>query len=219
MAEVKLAAERRTERGKEAAARLRGQGLTPAVVYGQGKDNVNVALRTREVERLLASGHASGLIHLEMAEGKKKKSSLPVLIKEIQRDPVKGHVLHLDLFAVALDHPVTAQVPVVVHGEEKRRALGGIVQHVLHHLEVSALPADLPEHVEADVSALHVGHSLHVKDLALPKGVKALTPPEDVVVTIVAPTREKVEEEAPEGEEAAEPEVVAKGKGGEEGEK
>lgn len=212
MGEVKLAAERRTERGKEAAARLRARGLTPAVVYGAGKPNVDVAIGTKDLERLLASGHASTLIQLELDEGKKKKTALPVLVKEVQRDPVKGGVIHVDLYAVAMDHAVTTQVPIVVRGEEKRRGLGGIVQHVLHHLEISALPTELPEHVEADVSTLQIGQALHVQDLTLPKGVKALTPPEDVVVSIVAPTREKVEEETAEGE-AAEPEVVGKGKG------
>ncbi|MDI6871875.1 MAG: 50S ribosomal protein L25 [Bacillota bacterium] len=216
MTEVALSAERRTERGKEAAARLRGRGMIPAVVYGVGRENVNVALNAREVERLLASGRASGLIHLHLDEGEKKLKPTPVLIKEVQRDPVRGSVRHLDLYAVAMDHAVTTHVPIVVHGEEKRRNLGGIVQHVLHSLEISALPADIPEHVEADVSRLPVGHALQVKDLALPKGVKAVTPPEDVVVTIVAPTREKIEEAAPEAEEGAEPEVVAKAKAEEE---
>ncbi|MGE5553012.1 MAG: 50S ribosomal protein L25 [Betaproteobacteria bacterium] len=211
MAEVTLSAKPRTETGKEAAARLRQQGMVPGVVYGVGRENIKVAFNAREVERLVLGGHASRLIHLQLGEGG-KRGATPVLIKEIQRDPVRGAITHLDLYAVAMDHAVTTQVPIVIHGEEKRRDLGGIVQHVLHHLEISALPADIPEHLEADVSTLPVGHSLHVKDLALPKGVKALTPAEDVVVTIVAPTREKVEEEKPEGEAAAEPEVVAKGK-------
>jgi large subunit ribosomal protein L25 len=213
MVEVALHAEPRTEKGKEAAARLRRRGMVPAVVYGRGRENVNVAVNAREVERLLLSGHGSGLIHLHLAEGKKKPAVTPVLLKEVQRDSLRGSVCHLDLYVVALDQPVTAQVPIVVQGDEKRRDLGGIVQHVLRHLEISALPASIPERLEADVATLPVGHSLHVKDLLLPKGVKALTPPEDVVVTIVSPTREKVEEEKPEGEEeAAEPEVVAKGK-------
>lgn len=218
MTELKLKAERRTGKGTAEAARLRAQGLVPAVVYGAGQPSQIVTVNAREIERLLASGHASALIHLEMDEGKKKQTT-PVLIKEVQRDPLRGSVRHLDLHAVAMDHSVNAPVPIVIRGEEKRRDLGGIVQHVLHHLEVSALPADLPEHIEADVSKLHIGHSLHVRDLALPKGVKAVTHAEDIVATIVAPTREKVEEAEEGGGEAAAPEVVGKAKAEGEGEK
>lgn len=213
MADLKLTAERRAGKGKEAAAELRGQGLVPAVVYGAGVENQSIVVTAREVERLLSSGRASALIQLELAEGKKKKKATPVLIKEIQRDPIRGTVRHLDFYAVAMDHAVVTQIPVVVRGEDKRRDLAGIVQHVLHHLEVSALPGDLPEHVEVDVSTVPMGHSLHVADLTLPKGVKAVTPTEDVVVSIVAPTRGPAEEEKPEAEAgAAEPEVVARGK-------
>ncbi|MGE5509597.1 MAG: 50S ribosomal protein L25 [Chitinophagales bacterium] len=215
MAEVKLAAVVRKEAGKSAAAGLRAQGLVPAVVYGAGKTNLNVAVAVKELERLFASGHATGLIRLEVGGGQRAVAT-PVLIKEVQREPVTHAIQHVDLHAVALDQAVTAAVPIIVHGEEKRRGLGGVVQHVLHTLEVSALPTDLPEHVEVDVSTLPVGHSLHVKDLALPKGVKAHTDPDDVVVTIVAPTRERVEGEAEaetEAEkEAAEPEATPKGK-------
>ena len=212
MAEVRLGAEKRTGKGKGAAAALRRQGMIPAVVYGPGKPNLEVALNAREVERVLSTGHGSRVIDLLLEEDGKDRTT-PVLIKEIQRDPIQGSIRHLDLYAVAMDHPVTTEVPIVVRGEEKRRDLGGIVQHVLHHLQISALPANLPEFVEADVSNLPVGHSLHVQDLTLPKGVKALTPPEDVVVSIVLPTRERAaeEEEKPEGEEGAEAEA-AKGK-------
>lgn len=212
MAEARLSARKRTEKGKRAAAGLRRQGMVPAVVYGPGKPNFAVTLDAREVERVLSSGHGSKVIDLALEEDGKVQET-PVLIKDLLRDPIRGSVRHLDLYAVAMDHPVTTEVPIVVRGEEKRRDLGGIVQHVLHHLQISALPADLPEFVEAEVSTLPVGHSLHVQDLTLPKGVKALTPPEDVVVSIVLPTRERVEEgeaEA-EGAEGAEAEA-AKGK-------
>lgn len=212
MAEARLSARKRAEKGKRAAARLRRQGMVPAVVYGPGKPNFAVTLDAREVERVLSSGHGSKVIDLALEEDGKVQET-PVLIKDLLRDPIRGSVRHLDLYAVAMDHPVTTEVPIVVRGEEKRRDLGGIVQHVLHHLQISALPADLPEFVEAEVSTLPVGHSLHVQDLTLPKGVKALTPPEDVVVSIVLPTRERVEEgeaEA-EGAEGAEAEA-AKGK-------
>jgi large subunit ribosomal protein L25 len=218
VAELKLTAARRTEKGKQAAARLRAEGRVPGVVYGAGTENTKVTLDAKELGRLLQGGHSSGLIQLELDEGQKQAKPTPVLIKEVQRDPLKGSARHVDLYAVAMDHEVTTQVPVVVRGEEKRRALGGIVQHVLHRLEISALPGDLPERVEVDVATFPIGHLVHVGDLALPKGVKAVTPAEDVVVSIVAPMREVAgEEEKPAEEAAAEPQVVAKGKGDDEG--
>lgn len=209
MAEFKLSAVARPGTGKSAAAGLRAQGLVPAVVYGVGKASLSVAVPAKDLGRLLASGRASGLVQLELGEGAAKQTT-PVLIKEVQREPVTHSIQHVDFHAVALDQKVTAAVPIIVHGDDQRHGLPGVVQHVLHTLEVAALPAAIPERVEVDVSELPVGQSLHVRDLVLPKGVKAQADPDDVVVTIVAPIRERVEDEAEAegeaGKEAAQPE-------------
>jgi large subunit ribosomal protein L25 len=133
-----------------------------------------------------------------------------VLIKDVQRDFLKGGLKHLDFLEVAMDHLVATAVPVVIHGEEQRRNQPGVIQHVLHSLEVSCLPGEIPEHVIVDVSTLDVGHSIHAGDLKLAPGIKVLTPPEDVVVAILSPTREKVEEQP--GAEGVVPGVVGKSK-------
>lgn len=209
MVEPVISAKVRERQGTSASAALRRNGRIPGIVYGAGTENLLIDVDAKDVERLYASGHATGLIALTLGDGAGERRR-KVLIKDVQRDFLKGGLKHMDFLEVAMDHPVTTAVPIVIHGEEQRRNQPGVVQHVMHTLEISCLPGEIPEHVIVDVSTLDVGHSIHAGDLSLGRGIKVLTPPEDVVVTIVSPTREKVEEKP---EEGVVPDVVGKGKG------
>ncbi|MDI3280958.1 MAG: 50S ribosomal protein L25, partial [Bacillota bacterium] len=154
---------------------------------GRGENRL-LKVEARALNRLVHEGAVGHLVDLSYTRGEKKQTR-PVLIKEIQRDPVRGHLLHVDFHAVAMDEPVTTMVPVVLTGEGRRVSDGGIIQHGIRELEISCLPVHIPEHIEVDVSGLKLGESLKVGDLKVSKEIQILTPPEDVVVSVVAPAK------------------------------
>ncbi|MDD5448927.1 MAG: 50S ribosomal protein L25, partial [Actinomycetota bacterium] len=141
-------------------------------------------------------------------DGKEKKSQL-VMIKEVQKHPLKDMVLHVDFLGVARERKITIRVPVVVTGEEKSEGVkeGGIVQHNLWEVEVECLPTNIPESLPVDVSQLNIGQHLLVSDLQPPAGVLILDSPEEIVTSILAPRTVAVEEKAEEEEVAAAPEA------------
>ncbi|MBX5464259.1 MAG: 50S ribosomal protein L25 [Clostridia bacterium] len=185
--------------------RERREGWLPAVVYGEGGSEA-IAVPRREFDELVAAGGVRGLLDLDL-EG----SLSPAMVAEVQRHPVSGQPLHLDLHRVALDRPVRADVPLVVVGEEGLQKRHGIVERLLDDLEVEALPARLPEEIRVDVSALEPGTTLTAGDLQLPEGVRRITPAEEAVLTIALP---QAEEAGATGGEAAEGEGAAGGQGG-----
>ncbi|MBO8127348.1 MAG: 50S ribosomal protein L25 [Firmicutes bacterium] len=199
-----LQVQERALTGKGPARHLRTQGLIPGVMYGAGT-NRHLAVPERALSKVLAS--QATLINLTI-EGEDKE--LPVIIKEVQRDPVTQALLHVDFFQVDLNKPVSTTVPLVLVGEENRENDGGIIEHVLRELEISCLPTAIPDHIEVDVSGLKVHDTLHVKDIALPEGIKAETDPDELVVSVVSPGASPVEEGAEAAEEgkAAEAETT-----------
>ncbi|MDI3298437.1 MAG: 50S ribosomal protein L25 [Bacillota bacterium] len=186
--------------------RERREGWLPAVVYGEGASEA-IALPRREFEELVATGNVRGLLDLEL-EG----TTAPAMVAEVQRHPVSGLLLHVDLHRVALDRPVRAEVPVVVTGEEELLKRHGIVERLLDEIEVEALPSALPEEIPVDVGGLEPGTTLTAGEIRLPEGVRRITPAEEPVLTITLPQIE--EAEAAGGAEAAEGEGAAAGKGG-----
>lgn len=215
-----LSAQTRRSTGKGTANQLRRRGLLPAVVYGKDHPAQPVAVGIRDMQAILRRAHGAHLISLKV-DG----ASYPVLLKEVQRHPVSGQLLHVDFQAVDLTQKVTAHVPVVLVGESKRQADGGVIQAGLHQVEVRCLPTELPDAIEVDVSGLKMGGSLSVGDLQVPEGVEILTPAEDVVVAVINPARataaEQKEEEAAapaaaEGEAATEGTEGAKSEGAKE---
>ncbi len=199
--ELSLSANVREDVGTLKVRKLRKEDQIPAVLYGEGKPNQNITVSGRELNILLREG-AGRLINLQVKQPNGVEKA-HVLIKELQRHPVKGSVTHLDLLRVAMDHVITVKVPLRMVHEEKRTNDGAILEMMLHDLEVTCLPNQIPEHVEVDVQPLHIGETIHVKDLQLPSGIKVTNPPEDPVVLAVAPT---VAAETPAAE--AEPEVA-----------
>ncbi len=199
--ELSLAATPREEAGSGKAGRLRRMGQIPAIVYGEAQSDQKIVINGHELKRLLQNGGRSKLIALDLPQGRYQ-----VWIKEIQRHPVNGELLHLDLMRVAMNHPVTVKVPALLVNEEKRPRDGAILEVFLHELEVNCLPARIPDRIAVDVGELALGSTLFVQDVTVPPGVKLLDPPESPVVTAsapaLAPEPTPVEPEAkPEGDE------------------
>ena len=214
MAEIVVAASERSETGKNMNRRLRAQGLIPGVLYGASKEPVPVSVSPKEIGTILRSASGENtLFDLDLAGSRRK-----VILKEFQVEPLKGRLLHADFYEVALDRTLEVSVPVELQGVPVGvKVQGGIVDFVTRELEVECLPADIPEKVTVDVSGLELGRHLRVSDLQLPANVTVLTDPGVVIAHVVAPRAEEVvapvAAEVPvEGAEAAEPEVIKKGK-------
>lgn len=198
--ELILRAEPRTIHGKK-VKRLRREGLVPGVVYGPVmNDTVSVSVNGREFGRFFNNvvGH-SGIFTLEWDGGRQ-----PVLVREVQVDPVRGDHLHIDFFAPNMRQKLRQAVPVtLVHPSD---TMVGVLQTVMTEIEVEALPADLPSEIQADISSLvEVGDSIHVSDLSIEGDVEIVTDGEEMVASVAPETVEEEPEEIDEGEE---PELV-----------
>lgn len=214
MSQNELAAETRSATGKGAARKLRATGRIPAVVYGRAMQTRQVSVDPQDLDKLLHSTGAglNTLIDLQL-EGAEQQ----VLLKALQRDPVHGAFLHADFYQVDLSQAVVVSVPLRVVGRAPGVELGdGILDLPLREIEIACLPTAIPDHIEADVSELQIGQSLHVSELHLPEGAELRTDSALAVALVAAPKVEEeaeAEGEAPEGEaapaEAAEAEAKA----------
>lgn len=204
-----LRARSRDTSGKGAARQLRREGFVPAVVYGHGDETKSLTLDAHDFDRLLSRIHVgTTVVELEV-EG---DASRQVLIREIQRHPVRRDVLHVDFFHIRADEKISIDVPIHLVGDAKGVDEGGILQQVRHQLEIECLPTEIPDAFTFDVSGLEIGDSVHVGDLDT-GNVVVLTDSDLTVCSVVPPT---VEEEPEVEEEGLEPELV--GEEGEEGE-
>lgn len=204
MEQISLRAEVREGAGKEVAKKLRSSGKIPAVVYHRGEKSVPITVDDKEFSKLLrAAGGDNLLISLEIADSKKKKRS--VLIKEVQKDPVKHRIIHVDFNEISLTEKITVEVEVVAVGEPAGVKEGGLLEHGLREIKIQCLPTDIPKHIDVDVAALKVGDSIHVSDLKLDAKLKVLTDLETLLFQVKMPVEEKVEEP---GAAPAEVEVI-----------
>lgn len=202
---TKLTVTAREQVGSREAKRLRREGLIPGVLYGRGKP-VAFAVPERELRRALTG--AAGLhsiLDVEVDGGEKTHASI---LKEYQVDKIRGHITHIDLQEVRLDRSITASVTVHLTGGESAPGVkeGGVLSQPLREISVEALPLEVPEHLDLDVSQMGIGDTLRIADVHVPESVKILEDPETVVATVTAPTRAVEAEEAgeaAEGEEAA----------------
>jgi len=206
-----LSSKTRTDLRKSVTKALRREGGIPATVYGRGEESRAVSVLTEEFTQILRTpGGRLSLIDLKV-DGKSSKAH-PVLIQEIQRDPITNRVLHVDFHRVSMNEPVHASVPITVIGEAPGIKQGGILEQVTSELEIKALPDHIPTHINVDVSGLEVGQAVHVSELTIPEDAEVLGPlPENVVVMVrmpivhieeVAPPAEEVPAEAAPGEGA-----------------
>ncbi len=203
MSEFTLNAQERSDLGKGASRRLRrNANLIPAVIYGAGKEAASISLENREVAKLLLNEAAFNSI-LTLKIGSKKED---VLIKDLQRHPAKGFVLHADFIRVVANQKLTALIPVTLINEDSCVGVkrdGGELFRPSPELEVSCLPKDLPDTIEVDVANLEVGQVIHVEDIKAPKGVEFVGTG-IAVVTVTAARVSAEEDEEVEAADAAE---------------
>jgi large subunit ribosomal protein L25 len=200
-----LTVERRDGRGKGAAKRLRRDGRVPAILYGAGGGALALSVAPKDIQRVLHA-HAGGgvLVSLRLPGEAEARAAV---VRELQFDPVRETLLHVDLQAVRMDEEITVEVPVHAVGEAAGvKEQGGILAVLLRTVEVSCLPTLIPERLDVDVSALRIHDVLTVADLTLPEGVRLTAPGGQAVVTVSAPAVEEVA--TPAAAPAAEPEVV-----------
>jgi large subunit ribosomal protein L25 len=200
---VKLTVQERESLGSSESRRLRKQGLIPGVLYGRSEP-VAISVPERELRRALTGAGGLHAILDVVVEG--KQASHSAILKEYQQDKVRGFVTHVDLQEVRLDQPIQATVVVQLHGGDDSPGVraGGILQQVAREVHVEALPLEVPEHLDLDVSGLDIGASLRVADLSVSDGVTFLDDPETVLATVTQPTREAEPDETLTDEEAAE---------------
>ncbi len=206
MAHVALTAQSRKGTGKGAARTLRRQALIPAVFYGPEVDPVNLSLKYRDLEKLIKTGAGENVIIDLAIETGESTLSHRAMLKEIQMDPVKQTILHVDLYEISMDKKIEVEVPITLTGTAKGVSdEGGILQQVSRTLEISCLPDNIPDSFELDVTDLNIGDSLHVSDLKIPEGIEVLVEGELTIATVVPPTKvEEIEPEVPEEEEERE---------------
>lgn len=200
---IEINAEVRTLIGKSSRA-LGAQGKLPAVVYGVGVESKAIAIDRHEFEQIaLHAGIGATLFKLSI-DGHKP---LNVMVKDVSHDPTKGTIQHVDFWAIKMTQTIATSVPVNFIGDSVGEKSGGVLIHELREIHIESLPTHLPEHIDVDVSALEVGMSLHVRDLAAIDGVTFMDDPDTIICAVTAPTK-AIEEEV--AEEAAEPEVIGK---------
>lgn len=187
-----ITAQRRTVGSKGHARKLRKQGHVPATAYGPGSEPRYLALDPKIFVMQRQRFGSSHIYGVEVADG----DNFKCLIKEIQTDPVSRKVLHVDLYAVDMTRAMRVEVPIELTGKPAGLIDGGMLSQILHTVEVSCLPDAVPAKLQADVSPLKVGESLHLKDLKLPKGVK-LTSLHDEAIALVAEPEDAPESATP----------------------
>ena len=216
---IKLEVMERDSRGSAEARRLRRRGLVPGILYGRGKPPHAFCVHQRELRRALSGPGGLHAILDVVLDG--RESTQHAILKAYQQDPLRGGVTHIDLHEVRLDQPIQAQVAVQLMGEPRGVTEGGVLSQVSREVRVEALPMEVPEHLELDVSDMGVGDTMRLSDLPPIEGVTYLDDPEETVLAnvtvpteIVEPEPEEEEEleegaELPEGEEAPEGEAEA----------
>ena len=217
MAEILVSAKGRTDRGKNAARRLRRAGLVPGIVYGGQGENVAIAVDPKALQKVLRSeAGRNAILKLEIAD----QGATNAILKKWQVDPIKESFLHADFYRIAMDVAIRVTVPIHVVGEARGvKVDAGILELIMREIEVECLPGDIPERIDVDVSDLGINGALRMSDVKVPAKVKVLESADQVVVHVVS-VKEEVEPAAAaapvaEGEAAApaaEPEVIKKGK-------
>ncbi|HOP07273.1 MAG TPA: 50S ribosomal protein L25 [candidate division Zixibacteria bacterium] len=216
MREVPIAAERREGVGKGFARRIRMDGRVPGVMYGPETEPISLSIGEKDLRLAFKQSTGAGTIYNLSVDGKETK----VVLREIQRDPVTTHIIHLDFHAISMSKPLRVAVPVKFHGVPVGvKVDGGIMQITMREIEVSCLPQDIPGSFDIDVSELAIGDSIHVRNLKLEAGT-IISPEQRTIVVIAAPTVVKeTAAAAAEGEEAEKAEgAEGEGEEGEEGE-
>jgi large subunit ribosomal protein L25 len=207
MEDAKLIAKKRSLEGTGNARRLRKTGALPAVVYGGEKEPVSIEINAHDFEQILHHHTSESLLIKIDLEGEGETS---VLVKEVEHHPVTSELMHVDLMRVLANKPIHVEIQIELVGDAVGVKAGGLLDHVMHSVDVECLPGDLVESFDVDVSALGIGDALHVSDLKLGGKFKLLVDEDSIVALVAAPRTEEEEEgEAVSGE----PEVITEKKG------
>jgi large subunit ribosomal protein L25 len=225
---VTIEVKQRESRGSADSRRLRREGLIPGVLYGRGKNPHPFCVPERDLRKALTGPGGLHAILDVVLDG--QKTTHASILKDYQQDVISGRLTHIDLQEVRLDQPIQAQVVIELIGESAGTKEGGVLSQVSREINVEALPLEVPERIEVDISAMEMGDTLRLADVPAPEGVTFLDDPEETVLaTVTVPTKEvepePTEEELAaleEGVELAEgeepPEGAAEGEGPAEGE-
>ncbi|WP_353266692.1 50S ribosomal protein L25 [Gemmatimonas sp.] len=205
MATATLTANVRAETGKGAARKIRQAGDIPAVIYGHNREPQSLVLNARDTEKLVRSIPVSSTAIELTVDG----TTVRTLIREIQRHPFKRTILHIDFQELVAGETVTVKCPIVYIGTpEGVRLDGGILDQIMHELQIQVDPSNIPNHIDVDITSLKVGKSLHVSDLTVPAGIKIV---DDATSTVCIVQQSKQAADAP-ADGAAEPELIRKAK-------
>jgi large subunit ribosomal protein L25 len=210
-----LEAELRETGSKQARKLVRKNGKVPGVYYSKHDSPINLAVSEKAINPLVFTAETH-LVSLKV-DGKE----LDCVIKDIQFDPITDKVVHFDLIGLTSGETFQLEIPVQLNGTPVGIKEGGIIQHLIHKLEIECLPKDIPQHIDIDISELKIGDAIHVNDLNI-ENITILNPEDSVIISVTHPKVEKepvAEEETIEEEEQTEPEVIGKGKSEEEEEK
>ncbi len=208
MKEAVLAVKSRDGGGKNFSRALRREGRVPAALYGPEREPKSVSVALKDLERLMREGGGSNMLlslDIDGAGGGSDKS----LIRQMQRDPVRGNILHVDFHQISMSRPINLTIPINLNGiPEGVKNEGGVMQHIIRELEISCLPTNIPESLELDVTGLEIQGSIHVSDVKV-ENATILADPQRTIVIVSPPTvsTEKTAEEE-EAEASAEPALV-----------
>jgi large subunit ribosomal protein L25 len=187
MEKLNLEVKERTKLGKKSKS-LRLKGFIPGIIYGRGMESIPIEIEEKLFNRVLG-GSSSRNVIISLKVGEK---SLPVIAQEVQKDPMTDGILHVDFRKISMDEAIKTKIPMVILGEAVGVKLdGGILVHPLREIEVKCLPSDIPGKIELDISELKIGDAIHVSDLKPIKSVEFLTPAQEIIVTVSAPTKEE----------------------------
>jgi large subunit ribosomal protein L25 len=216
MERIDLETQLREEKGKQPVKRLRLGGLIPAVVYKGGGDSLSLKLSLKDLMKVIGTKAGVNVIINLKIEGKAKKDKT-VMIKEIQKNPVKGDIIHVDFNEISLTETSRFKVKLEPKGESAGVKEGGTLERIIWEIDVECLPTQIPEKLEVDISALKIGDSVFVKDIKPVEGVKILQDPSMIAMSVKPPFVEKAAEAVPaEGAAPEEPELIRKKKEAEE---
>jgi large subunit ribosomal protein L25 len=200
-----LAAQVRKEQKKGPARRLRQQGFVPAIFYGRSTENIPLAVKSSDLFKLYKEKKAHAFIKLIIDDGGKKLEKLS-LIKELQKQPLTGKYYHADFYEVDMKKKLMFDVTLNFTGKAIGVENGGELQHIKREIKILCLPTDLPDHIDVDITAIEIGHSIKVRDLKVSESLTLVDPPDAAIVSVAAVKVVKVAaaEEAPvEGASAA----------------
>ncbi len=222
---IKIQAQQRDTRGRKASRKLARRGLVPGVLYGAAKGPVNFQIDPRRLDSILHGAAASTTLFTFDVDGLEEGGV--TIFKDVQHDPLTGKIIHADLYRISMDQEIRVKIPVHLVGTARGvKQQGGVLDFVCREIDVSCLPANIPERINVDVSEIDLGHSVKLADVQLPTNVTVHTDLNTPIATVVAPAAEKAQATAEEEAVAAaptEPEVIKKGKAeeedGEKGEK